>query len=250
MRIASVIVAYNHPELATRLFCMLTAQTASHDVYLLDNSSDSSLVADTAGTIDLGRHNLGWGGCHEWFVRTYPIRHYDFVGFWNVDVTNVSNDMLESFTRCDLRQVGAFSPTINDEGTGWPFMRMGGSGKLREVPFLESIAWYCRPEFLLSLVGHSPLPFHGWWIDIVTAGYVKSAGMKCAVHDGVAITHLERHKSALNIGVELMGSKGDYNRQAREEAENWIIKSSALEKYDLGREGLCVSLGKHRSRQR
>lgn len=223
--------------MAVQLYRQLRQQTVAHDVVVLDNSSSAELVASVNGIIDLGRRNLGWGGCCEWFLRKAELLEYDFVGFWNVDVVAVTDTMLETILGEDLEQVGAFSPAINPEGTCWEFMRRQSTNRLRCVPFVESVCCYCRPAHLQQLLRHAPLPWHGWCTDVVLGGYVKVAGQVNVLCDATEVIHVGDSKLQQECAVNLMGYRSDYKSRASREASEWVGRSSASVLFEIGSEG-------------
>jgi GT2 family glycosyltransferase len=224
MKYCSIIISYNSAPLTQKVYDELK-KGKEHDIFVIENSSSEDKMFKGEGVIDLGRGNLGYGGCCDYIFSNTMFREYDFVGILNNDIFDIPENYIEVLENYMAPDVGMLSSSIKEGGTSWPSMRQI-HWKHREVLHVETIATYFNIKLFDEFCKYIPTDYYGI-LDVAFSAVSNSKGFKNVVVDAVVIGHM------LSGGREMAGTKSDYLDKNQKAHDEWMARCPELRKlYD------------------
>ena len=187
-KICSIICSFNSPKLTDRVYKELL-ENEKHDIFILENSSSEDKMYKDGNVIDMGRENLGFGGMNNFIWQDKRFREYDFVGIYNNDIFNIPKDYITKIKQYLEEDIGMISSAINDNGTGWSWMRRVHKDGAREVRHVETIATFFNTKIFDLTKKYIPFQHYGI-IDIEMSQLCKMLGYKTVVIDDITIDHM------------------------------------------------------------
>ena len=139
------ILSHNSKDFTQRVFDQLKKQT--NNLYVLENSSIPGEIFNNEFTIDLGIKNIGVGGMYDWIIDKHKNDKNLFVGIFNNDVFDISNNFIESSVKHFKENTGIVHSSVIDAGCPYPVMSKRGEN-YREVYFIENICPFYNVEIL------------------------------------------------------------------------------------------------------
>jgi GT2 family glycosyltransferase len=220
MRYASVIISYNSSSLTDRVYSELK-KGFPHDIFVIENSSSEDKMWKGEGLIDLGRGNLGYGGCCDFVFQDKRFREYDFVGILNNDIFDIPENYAKTLERFMRDDVGMISSSIEKSGSSWPQMWHYKDTLFRDVLHVETIATYFNTKLFDEFCKYIPTDYYGI-LDVAFSAVSDSMGYKNRVVDGVVIGHM------LSGGREMAGTKEDYLVNNSKAHAEWMARCPDL----------------------
>ena len=223
-RYASIIISYNSAPLTQKVYDELK-KGKEHDIFVIENSSSEDKMFKGEGVIDLGRGNLGYGGCCDYIFSNTMFREYDFVGILNNDIFDIPQNYIKSLEEYMNKGVGMLSSSIKKEGSSWPQMWQHNDN-FRNVAHVETIATYFNTKLFDEFCKYIPTDYYGI-LDVAFSAVSDSKGFINRVVDDVVIGHM------LSGGREMAGTKSDYLAKNQKAHDEWMERCPELRKlYD------------------
>ena len=220
MKYCSVIISYNSAPLTERVVNELKAGKA-HDVFVVENSSIEEKMYKGDNVIDLGRGNLGYGGCCDYVFSDPRFRQYDFVGILNNDIFDIPTNYISALEAFMSDGVGMLSSSVAKTGSSWKQMWQSDNSLSRDVAHVETIATYFNTKLFDEFCKYIPTDYYGI-LDVAFSAVSKKMGFANVVVDTVVIGHM------LSGGRAMAGTKEDYLvNNSRSHAE-WMARCPEL----------------------
>jgi len=220
MKYCSIIISYNSASLTKRVYDALK-KNKEHDIFIIENSSAEDQMFKSENTIDLGRKNIGYGGCCDYVFSNERFRQYDFVGILNNDIFDIPDNYIEDLEKHMSDVVGMLSSSISKGGSGWEQMLQHVGSKYRNVLHVETIATYFNTKLFSEFCKYIPTDYYGI-LDIAFSAVSDSMGFRNRVVDEVVIGHM------LSGGREMAGTKEDYLINSSKVHSDWMLRCSEL----------------------
>jgi GT2 family glycosyltransferase len=220
MKYCTIIISYNSAPLTQRVYEELK-KGKKHDIYVIENSSSEDKMFKCEGLIDLGRQNLGYGGCCDFVFSDARFRQYDFVGILNNDVFDIPEYYVQALEKYMNEDTGLLSSAIQDNGTSWAQMRQVNKAGCRDVLHVETIATYFNTKLFDEFCKYIPTDYFGI-LDVAFSAVSASKGFKNRVVDDVVIGHM------LSGGREMSGKKQEYLDKNKQAHDEWMARCPNL----------------------
>jgi GT2 family glycosyltransferase len=224
MKYCTVIVSFNSASLTQRVYDELL-RNKKHDIFVIENSTTEEQKFKGENVIDIGRKNVGYGGCHDFILSNPIFRKYDFVGVFNNDVFDIPEDYIETLEKYMKDDVGILSSSIKVGGSGWLQMieRTPNIDGYRNVLHVEDMAAYLNTVLFDEYCKYMPMDYYGV-LDISLCAISDSKGFKNIVVDEVAIGHM------LSGGRAMAGTKEAYMAENGKTHGEWMTRCPELDK--------------------
>lgn len=219
------ILSHNSKEYTKSVYDSLIKQHPN--VFVLENSYVENERFQNENTIDFGSENIGAGGFWDFLITKYADKDDFFVGIFNNDITNISEDLYEKASKFFTPDVGIISPVLDDPGC--PYQSMFKSGDdFRKVDFIETVAVFINSRVLREL--KDSIPVHYWgWLDVISSKISNHLNLDNIMLDTCSVTHersgIRKKMEDIdrNYSIYMSNAERDYNL--------WIEKNPYLNKF-------------------
>lgn len=219
------ILSHNSKQYTKSVYDSLIQQ--HQNVFVLENSYIESEKFQNENTIDFGSENIGVGGFLDFLITKYSDKDDFFVGIFNNDITNISEDLYKNASKFFTPDVGIISPSLNDPGCPYPEMFKIGDD-FRKVQFVENVAVFVNSRILREL--KDSIPVHYWgWVDVICSKISNYLKLDNIILDNSSITH---ERSGVRKKMEDVDKNySTYMSKADQDYNLWIEKNSYLNKF-------------------
>lgn len=189
-----LIATLNHnlPELTDNLAKQLENNKLDYELLVIDNGSTEPLPKSTTHEL---KQNYFFGGGFNIVLDYFLSSKHKYFAVLNNDLIFHGHNVLDHIHETmETDNISLYSPTVINAGIGqckWTPVHNWGSGKLRDVPFIDFQCPFIRRD-LAESISHFPDDLYlGYGLDFFACILAQRNNFRVCVDDRVTFCHLE-----------------------------------------------------------